>query len=442
VFDEYMGMPEAPWLPVSSFQTPATPPAAGPLSGTLVQLPCINADWLPLVLGALDQLRNPSAWSLPYSGAAMDSILSQVDELRDACNVITVPCVSCPLIRLQDCVLQSSCDGGATWVDVSGWASNFASCVQLAYPGPVPPNPGGRTPADQACSIAGYISSEIIKLAITNAVNSYNSSLSLLQFGVLIFDTIAFAFPITAIAVDVFYALYLEVNGSTISDFTDAESDPALWNAVTCAIYSAIATDGAITAANLPTVISNVCGISYVHADVVTAICNFMTNIGLANIRAMQNVGVLDELNCTHCAGGWCFNTEFNNSAIGLWQYFNPINQSGHWVPHVGIVADNFFAGNYYATMKITYPARTIQGCYASWNAPFGVVAANTFCEILLGGVVQGTIPLTNGVLTNISAFTGDELVVQVAGGSHSVTLLRVQLQDAAGTNPFGPDNC
>jgi len=47
--------------PVSSFNQRVTPPAAAPNEGEMTVV-CFAVDWLPYVLGALDQLLLPAAW--------------------------------------------------------------------------------------------------------------------------------------------------------------------------------------------------------------------------------------------------------------------------------------------------------------------------------------------------------------------------------------------
>jgi hypothetical protein len=363
-------MPFPDYAQVGSFRAPVVPPALGPFEGTLVSLPCINPDWLRLLLGAADQLRNPSSWAGLTPSQTVD-ILGQVEDLRRQLS-IAGPCVICPEMRLQDCVLQFSCDSGATWTDVTGWAENFASCVNAAVtippqtqlqfdtscelqesfdggdswsnvPGwtdnfptcvtgilipPVPPNPQPFPDDQHACNIAGAISKEVIQLVVAKAVAAYNSDLTTLQFGTSIFDSIAWAFPITAIAMDVFYAFYLEVNALSIGAFTTAETDPVLVSDLTCAIYSAIRTVGYIDATNIADVITNVCGITYTYPQVISAICGFVTNIGLANFQGMQNVGALDLEDCSGCASPptpWCYRFDFTSS-MNTW---SPENYDG-----------------------------------------------------------------------------------------------------------------
>jgi hypothetical protein len=374
--DPNYDMPFPDYQQTGSFIGPVSLPALGPLEGTLVSLPCLNPDWLRLLLGCVDQLRNPSTWA-SLTPSQTVTALGQVEDLRGALQQGGT-CVICPEMRLEGCVLQFSCDAGATWTDVAGWAENFASCVVAAFPcppitnlqfdtgcdlkfstdcgggylsvpgwtdnfspcvsgvtiPPVPPNPGSDTTAQRACNIANYIASVMIKDVLTNAVTAFNSSLSTLEFGLLIFDTVAFAFPITAIAADIFAALYIEITSINISDFTAAQTDPLLQSQLTCAIYEAISGDGYIKASNLSAVITNVCAMVYTYPSVVTALCTFITGIGLQNLQAMQNVGALDVADCSGCTPEWCYHFDFTSSDGGWTPNF------GHYTPGVGFQSD------------------------------------------------------------------------------------------------------
>lgn len=307
MYEPTWSQPLTDWQPTASFRDTAIPPAAGPTSGTLVQLPCVNEDWLPLILGAIDQLRNPATWLDTLSDAARDAVLGQVDYLRSLIGeALNVPCCSYELRFTSGCVLQFSTDGGTTWNDVTGWDANFANCVSGVIIPPVPPNPGHDTTSQHACNIAGYLATKIIQQTMQNAVTAFNAGNDLVDFAQGVLDLLAYAFPITYYATNAFFAFYRSFNSGNISDFTSASTDATLWGEVTCAIYAAIATDGYITAANYPTVVANICGLSYTHPEVITALCAFVTAIGLQNLQAMQQVGVMDTVDCSGCSGSLC----------------------------------------------------------------------------------------------------------------------------------------
>lgn len=303
-FDPAWDMPAINWQQQGSFEAGELALAYAPDAAPLVCIPPINQYWLPYIQGCLDQLLNPSTW-ITSSDSALNDALDAALRLKQ----IVGQAGTCPMYQLQltaGCVLQYSTDGGVTWNDVAGWDGNFNNCVSAVIIPPIPPNPGHDPTLQHACNISGFLSKEIIQLTVTHAVNGYNTGLTQLQFAQDILDTIAYAFPITAIGLTIFHDLYASITSSTISDFTAASTDPVLWGMVTCAIYDAIKTVGYIDSSNLPAVISNICGMTYTYADVTIALCSFITNVGLQNLQAMQAVGVIDNIDCSGCVASPC----------------------------------------------------------------------------------------------------------------------------------------
>jgi hypothetical protein len=336
--DPAMDMPVRNWGQQGSFITKIFPPSDGPMGGTLIQLPCINQDWLLPLMGAIDQLRNPSVWNV-LTDLDMDGVLGWVTQLQEMMwSGMDVPCCNVTMRLTSDCVLQFSTDGGSIWSDVTDWSTNLSGCIQVNLPGPVPPNPGGLPNDQHACNISGYMAQEIIQQAIKIAVTAYNDTLDLIGFGTSVMNSIGWAFPITALAWDAFAAVYSYFTSLTIAEFTTASTDPILWSDVTCAIYNAIKAAGYVTDANLPTLISNVCAISYVPTVVVSALCDFVTKAGLGNIRAWQDAGAYDDVDCSGC-GEWCYLWDLRlASAPWVPQYGS--GTDGHYVASTGFVGD------------------------------------------------------------------------------------------------------
>lgn len=114
----------------------ATSPAAPPL----VCIPC-NADWIPYLIGALEPLRWPDNWK----GADGDIIQAMrfVESLM--ASIASASECETPMItdiRLVNCVLEVSYDGGGNWITVG----NLALCVGQEGP----PGADGQPGADGA----------------------------------------------------------------------------------------------------------------------------------------------------------------------------------------------------------------------------------------------------------------------------------------------------
>jgi len=109
----------------SSYRQALPDPGTALIDPTVVcaQLP---ATAIPYIIGSLLQLLQPPAWAITDT-ARMSEVLGQVTDLIIALGTAG-PC----MFKLEDCLLQYSLDGGATWTAVTGWATNFPLCVRSA----------------------------------------------------------------------------------------------------------------------------------------------------------------------------------------------------------------------------------------------------------------------------------------------------------------------
>jgi len=95
--------------------------------------------------------------------------------------------------------------------------------------------------------------------------------------------------------------LFYFISGSTLSDFNTALADASLWSDVQCAIYEAISADGYVTDANFAAVVSGVGGVTYAHADVITAMVQYMNGLEATGLIGLQNTGSLYVGDCSAC---------------------------------------------------------------------------------------------------------------------------------------------
>ena len=167
-----------------------------------------------------------------------------------------------------------------------------------------PAAPAGGTTAQQSCNIGGYLAHAVIKRSISQAVDSINNDESVINYGVLIISLIPDAGLLINAAIKGLYALYTTIAGGTLSDYSDAVGDDALWSSITCAIYEAISGDGHVDATNFPTLVTNVGAVSYTHAEVITTIVDFLNQMGAAGLQGVQPSGALAVYDCSGCGGG------------------------------------------------------------------------------------------------------------------------------------------
>jgi len=449
-FDPAWDMPKVNWQQQGSFEQGELALVDHPSDAPLICIPPINRHWLPYILGCLDQLTNPSSW-IVSSDAAMNAILDKAIELKQLVGSAG-DCMSCPLIRLQDCVLQSSCDGGATWVDVDGWADNFGPCVQsAAIITTPPPNPSGRTTDQMACSIAGYLTDQVITVAIQQAVDNFNNNRNLLQLGVDLALIIP-EFQLVGLFVTAVSELYSFYSSITISYFESALTDPTLFSDIRCAVYNAIAADGHLTLANFTTVLSNVCGISYVHSDVIDAICAFLTSAGFAYVNQLsQGAGLNPYDDCSDCGASptWCYHWDFTSSdggwaiyptydgsyAAGIgWQSGTALrgySELGLWLA---------FAATQYITrfrVEIFFPAASGGGLRIFFvQNPNGTsIATQTISSSSCPGGCGYDYNPVNLTLTAAG------ILIRSVGSTAPMIVTEIDL-NGTGINPFGPNNC
>lgn len=108
----------------SSYVEPVADPGTAPGDGPLRHLK-VNAAWVPYIIGCLTQMIQPLAWTTTDPTALAD-LLGRVTDLMNMFGTAGPP------MQLQLSaagVLQTSSDGGSTWVDVAGWSDNMPDVV-------------------------------------------------------------------------------------------------------------------------------------------------------------------------------------------------------------------------------------------------------------------------------------------------------------------------
>jgi Concanavalin A-like lectin/glucanases superfamily len=304
----------APWRQQGSFEEPVTPPGSAPLAAPLVSV-CFSAAWLPYVLGALLQLAQPSSWEVA-DDAARAAVLADVTDLINAFmqagGCVELRCApggdpygiewstdngvtwnECPYPQTRvdsGGNWQISIDGGLTWTNITG-----------STPG-TPPNPGGFSTDQEACNIATHLATTVIQGALQHAVDTANGIISY----AVAFGSILGLFPpygpMIALGIDAAAGLiYVVAHATVVADYSTAASSSTLAKSLQCAIYGAIAGDGAVTTANFAALQAAVHAIAYTPVDVQVAIDTFITDMGVNGMLAAQQAGGLTVGDCSAC---------------------------------------------------------------------------------------------------------------------------------------------
>lgn len=449
--------PTVDWQQHGSFVEPAAPPLNPPGAAPLVQLPCVNQDWLPLILGGLDQLRNPSSWLVALTDAQREEVLARTDDLRRmVAMAINNPCCQPAFRFTSDCHLQTSTDGGSNWTTVAGWDENIQACVRSWAPPPVPPNPQGLSTTDKACAIAEYLAHSVLQSAIQQLVTSANLNIALLNavepvisfLGLRGFVLVNLAYT----ALSDLYRLYVQTQ---IAHWQAAQGNATLFFEVQCAIYSAIAAAGYVTPSNFAAAGTNLAAISYTDADVVTGIADTWTKFGIATIQQLQvEAPLLASYDCNAC-GGWCKEWDFT-LALGNWQLNCDRGAATEtWVLNQGIL------GGYTATYNQTQMdpclslvteighAITATGLNIWLGSNGNATGIGRNVLLNLGATNQRTLALPVGQIPELTplrftfpATTFDAIYVPCSSlGSNRDRLAYIQIT-GTGANPFPAINC
>jgi hypothetical protein len=239
-----------------SFPRAIAAPTAAPCDPPLV---CVqfNQEYVPFVAGALSQLTQRTTWLAPDEDT-LQGILANM-----------------------------------TWlIEIIGTA------VQCSQPPQI-----GPSPSQQGCNIAGYIANQVIRLSIEKALSDIQQDYDVLNYGRAILGFIPGGGGVFGVLMGVLYNLYNTIQGGTQANFQAALDDPSYFGLVTCAIYQAIATDGQVTVANYPTIVTNIDAISYTLTDVKSAVHDYVTGLGASGLQALQPIGALADYDCTTCTG-------------------------------------------------------------------------------------------------------------------------------------------
>jgi len=314
----------SPWWPLpnwaqqGSFVEPVNPPGVDFDSAPLTCVRFSQA-WLPYVMGALQQLIQPSSWVVADNVALNDVLLNASDLIGSIGQ--GGDCVDFQE-RLQDCVLQYSLDGGSTWVDVAGWAANLQACIAARTAPPVPANPGGTLPSQNACNLSGWLASQVLQAAAAaQAANRAAANDENVLIKSLLNDVFGGS-PLINGIINAGYGLFVTTQGFPNTDLVTASTDAGLLTSMTKAIFDATTAKGYVDASNFAQVAANLAAISYPAASWVPAmLSNFWTNLTLTTIQNMQAKGVLNVANCDAFDTPWCHYINFGSNDGGATVY-------------------------------------------------------------------------------------------------------------------------
>jgi hypothetical protein len=197
-----------------------------------------------------------------------------------------------------------------------------------------PPNPDANSSDQQACNIATYLASTMGKAGVQTVVDGINNGQNHLDVATAIMALIPIEDIVASSILGAGAILYHVINSGTLSDYSGALDNDALWSDVQCAIYKAIRGDGQVTAANYGGVLTNLAAITSAGSGVVGTIHDYFANVGANGAMQAQQVGSLYAGDCSSCFD-WCYYWDFTASGTdwSAWQ-----DAGAGWVSGTGYV--------------------------------------------------------------------------------------------------------
>lgn len=296
-----MWNPEENWAAQTSFVSPVAPPSVDPTAAPLV---CVQfaAAWQPYVIGALLQLIQPAAWAVP-DAATLQATLQRAQDLIEAFGTAG----ACPVpiqFRCDPATNQPeySTDGGATWTPFSlcyiGPSGPNGSI--LIEPGP-PANPLGLSAANEACSIAAYLATQIIQASLQTVLSQIQAANTVMGTVRTLLGLAAFIDVPLALLLQAGAVLYTVIQAANQADIQAGLNDAALWHNIECAIYLQIVATGYVTAANYEAIDTAIDGVAFTNAATQSAITGYVENLGATGLMWLQEQGPLFTGDCSTC---------------------------------------------------------------------------------------------------------------------------------------------
>ncbi len=307
----------------------------------------------------------------------------------------------------------------------------------------MPPNVRSEPSPQRACDIASFLVSDFIKAALQSTIDGINAGHTILNIFTAVVLALPFDLPVD-IGAAALNGLFTVLTSGTLADFEAAEADSSLWAGLTCAVFHSIQGVGYVDASNFAAMESAICGYSYVHTDVISAICSFVSNLGLAGVQQLQNSGALAKGDCSGC-GAWCYEW---NAANG----FAPagtIANGTHSAATGWHAQDTVASGN--LDFRFNFAPTQCSSCTINYTTSANNGSAERDVRGYLGGSLVGSFGFDGGAHPSGASVTStafgagpiDEIriVLNTDGLGSSASIDGIHLV-GTGVCPFGAPNC
>jgi len=247
-------------VPQASFKWPVTPPSSGPGDGPCV---CVsfNEEWVPLILGSLQQLAQDSTWRLG-PGDDIQVVQGRVNQLMEMFGA------------------SNQCGPG---------------------PAPVPPD---VNPDDFDCGLAGYLVNEVVRQGMQSAIDLATGVGGPQAILFHLLDFVPFGGDIVAGFGNAVTDVAATIGLNTVFNWAQAQAEQALWDAVGCTVYSIVTGVHGFTADTWTTLLSELRNFGGPSQPFFSAVADLLDNWGIGNANAIAELAGSTHYDCTGCGSG------------------------------------------------------------------------------------------------------------------------------------------
>lgn len=417
--------------PRSSFPRPVEPPSVDPDEGGLISI-SFNPAWLPYVLGALSQLTQLTTWI-----GDDDAKRLAVERATGLMNLIGLPAATsvlgeppAPTVTTRynptTHTVQTSTDGGTTWVDAPGSDPRFTS--------PLPAQTGTNADCNSAASERKYLTrfGSVLQLTGGTGVTATGLGYAILALLLDLSGPWAIIFEVVVAA-----ALGFISAGLTAIDiaFSDGNLD-ILECDLFCALNGGTKLNADSFAAWQADITTHIGG---TDATILNAVLSLQGFGGVNSAMALK----LDTDDCSGCGCTWCYNFDFTVSDGG-WHVLSGFQAA--YIPGVGWQSQaNGVSDVCEITRTFTSVGLTdVEFTYTTGHAANGGTRA---VDLRNSGSSYHNLALNTGVGTFTTTYNPahatDRIDVYVDTfnfhNKNTITAIKIK---GTGTNPFGADNC
>ncbi len=421
---------------VGSFPLPVVPPDIDPDGGEQVTV-CFSVDWLPSVIGALQQLALQATWegddaAVLLAQSRAQTLIAMFGQDDGGCE--NTVCLSDVIYDSGTDAIERSIDGGMTYFPLPEGDPRHGAAYRY------PPITATDVRCQAASNMTRFISDLVAQvLLVVDEAGAFEGLTAIIlpfilelgPFGILIDLVLALGF-----------ILFSAGAAAIAAAFTSG-----VYDTLTCIFDCALSADGTCTADQLAAINTQIdAQIGGLAATVLHALLLLTGEVGLSNMAQRAND---PSPNCSGCACDWCYHFDFSVDDGGFAVYSGG-GGGGTW-------DGSGWAGTTVGTerqadISRTFSARAIDEISVKWDTNANDGNRPTLILYLSGTQVfradavysTGSSQIGATFTANPSAVTADEYRIFMATTFPAIYFC--EILDATikgqGSNPIASNNC